>query len=304
MTPNRASRITVSRATRRRWSGRRVSRHRHEARARRSHQGPAGNLRQRPRPPHPLAREAQVLASLNHPNIAAIYGVEQNAIVMEFVDGEDLRGPVPVDTALAYARQIAAAHRQSTHRRPRVRARQRHRPSRSQAREPETHSRLPTEGARFRFGKSHRRRHSEARRQDQLPDHHHARHHGRRHHGHRGVHVPRASASSQEPAGPSAITPDGKTLLMVSLPVRVSALPLTPGDRRPAPVLSEPAGSARFSPDGRWLLYHTSSARPRVLRRTVIPDRAARFRSRRTAGRTRDCEATGRRCSTFRPKVT
>jgi serine/threonine protein kinase len=54
-------------------------------------------------------REAHVLASLNHPNIAAIYGIEQGAIVMELVEGEDLRGPVPVETALAYARQIAAA---------------------------------------------------------------------------------------------------------------------------------------------------------------------------------------------------
>src|SRR5438552_3524551 len=53
-------------------------------------------------------REAQVLASLNHPNIAAIYGIEQNAIVMELVEGDDLKGPVPVDTALAIARQIAA----------------------------------------------------------------------------------------------------------------------------------------------------------------------------------------------------
>src|SRR5215831_10071101 len=54
-------------------------------------------------------REAQVLASLNHPNIAAVYGVEQGAIVMELVEGEDLHGPVPIDTAVAYARQIAAA---------------------------------------------------------------------------------------------------------------------------------------------------------------------------------------------------
>src|SRR5205085_7476838 len=53
-------------------------------------------------------REAQVLASLNHPNIAAIYGIEQGAIIMELVEGEDLRGPVPLDTALDYARQIAA----------------------------------------------------------------------------------------------------------------------------------------------------------------------------------------------------
>src|SRR5579864_9385359 len=52
--------------------------------------------------------EAQVLASLNHPNIAAIYGIEQGAIVMELVEGADLKGPVPVETAVLYARQIAA----------------------------------------------------------------------------------------------------------------------------------------------------------------------------------------------------
>jgi Tol biopolymer transport system component len=53
-------------------------------------------------------REAQVLASLNHPNIAAIYGIEQGAIVMELVEGEDLKGPHPVETSIGYARQIAA----------------------------------------------------------------------------------------------------------------------------------------------------------------------------------------------------
>jgi len=53
-------------------------------------------------------REAQVLASLNHPNIAAIYGVEQGALIMELVEGADLAGPVPVETAIQYARQIAA----------------------------------------------------------------------------------------------------------------------------------------------------------------------------------------------------
>jgi serine/threonine-protein kinase len=53
-------------------------------------------------------REAQVLASLNHPNIAAIYGVEQGAIVMELVEGQNLKGPVPVQTAVDYARQIAS----------------------------------------------------------------------------------------------------------------------------------------------------------------------------------------------------
>src|SRR5881409_1728372 len=56
-----------------------------------------------------FTREAQVLASLNHPNIAAIYGVEERALVMELVNGETLKGPLPVETALHYARQIADA---------------------------------------------------------------------------------------------------------------------------------------------------------------------------------------------------
>src|ERR1041385_2304005 len=45
-------------------------------------------------------REAQVLASLNHPNIAAICGVEERALVMELVEGETLRGPMPLEEAL------------------------------------------------------------------------------------------------------------------------------------------------------------------------------------------------------------
>jgi predicted Ser/Thr protein kinase len=54
-------------------------------------------------------REAQVLASLNHPNIAAIYGVEERALVMELVEGQTLKGPLLLETALQYARQIADA---------------------------------------------------------------------------------------------------------------------------------------------------------------------------------------------------
>jgi eukaryotic-like serine/threonine-protein kinase len=53
-------------------------------------------------------REAQMLAALNHPNIATVYGVEQGALVMELVEGADLRGPLPLDEAIAVARQIAA----------------------------------------------------------------------------------------------------------------------------------------------------------------------------------------------------
>jgi serine/threonine protein kinase len=87
-------------------------------------------------PPEPFAadaervarfrREAKVLASLNHPHIAAIYELEEaggvKALVMELVEGEDLaqrlaHGAIPLDEALLIAKQIAealeAAHRGS-----------------------------------------------------------------------------------------------------------------------------------------------------------------------------------------------
>lgn len=59
-------------------------------------------------------REAQVLASLNHPGIAAIYGIEERALVMELVEGGTLaeriaQGPLSLDEALAIASQIAEA---------------------------------------------------------------------------------------------------------------------------------------------------------------------------------------------------
>jgi len=61
-----------------------------------------------------FTREAQVLASLNHPNIAAIYGVEDRALILELVEGPTLaerlaQGPIPIDEALPIARQIADA---------------------------------------------------------------------------------------------------------------------------------------------------------------------------------------------------
>ncbi len=63
-------------------------------------------------------REAQVLASLNHPNIAQIHGIEEDegtrALVLELVEGPTLadrisRGPIPLDEALPIAKQIAEA---------------------------------------------------------------------------------------------------------------------------------------------------------------------------------------------------
>jgi serine/threonine protein kinase len=63
-------------------------------------------------------REARLLASINHPNIAAVYGLERvdglPFLVMELVEGEDLaerlaRGPIPLQEALPLARQIADA---------------------------------------------------------------------------------------------------------------------------------------------------------------------------------------------------
>jgi eukaryotic-like serine/threonine-protein kinase len=63
-------------------------------------------------------REARVLASLNHPHIAAIYGLEESGdrkfLVMEFIEGETLaqrieRGPIPIDESLEIAAQIVEA---------------------------------------------------------------------------------------------------------------------------------------------------------------------------------------------------
>jgi serine/threonine protein kinase len=54
-------------------------------------------------------REAQVLASLNHPNIAAIYGVEEGALVMELVEGDALAGPLAEAEALPVIQQLIDA---------------------------------------------------------------------------------------------------------------------------------------------------------------------------------------------------
>src|ERR1700675_20793 len=54
-------------------------------------------------------REAEVLASLYHSNIAQIYGVEERALAMELFEGETPKGPMPFDEAWKIASQIAAA---------------------------------------------------------------------------------------------------------------------------------------------------------------------------------------------------
>ena len=58
-------------------------------------------------------REAQLLASLNHPNIASLYGLEESggvrALVMELVEGPTLAGPLPIEEAIPIARQIVEA---------------------------------------------------------------------------------------------------------------------------------------------------------------------------------------------------
>jgi eukaryotic-like serine/threonine-protein kinase len=54
-------------------------------------------------------REGKVLASLNHPHIAQLYGVEGEALIMELVEGDAPQGPLPIETALNYARQIVDA---------------------------------------------------------------------------------------------------------------------------------------------------------------------------------------------------
>src|SRR6476646_10175668 len=54
-------------------------------------------------------RETQAVAALNHPNICTLYDVGLNYLVMEYVEGAALRGPLPLAEALAVAQQICDA---------------------------------------------------------------------------------------------------------------------------------------------------------------------------------------------------
>jgi serine/threonine protein kinase len=66
-------------------------------------------------------REAKAIGALNHPNICTLYDVGPNYLVMEYVEGAPLKGPLPIDQALKYAAQMCdaldAAHKKGiTHR--------------------------------------------------------------------------------------------------------------------------------------------------------------------------------------------
>ena len=72
-------------------------------------------------------REARAVAALNHPNICTLHDVGPNYLVMEYIEGTPLKGPLPLDQALKYAVQICdaldAAHKKGiTHRdlKPRI----------------------------------------------------------------------------------------------------------------------------------------------------------------------------------------
>jgi serine/threonine protein kinase len=54
-------------------------------------------------------REARAVAALNHPNICQLYDVGPNYLVMEYIEGTPLKGPLPVDQALKYAAQMCDA---------------------------------------------------------------------------------------------------------------------------------------------------------------------------------------------------
>src|SRR6185436_11052579 len=56
-----------------------------------------------------FSREARNVAALNHPNICTLHDVGPNYLVMEFIEGEMLSGPLPIQIAVGYARQIAEA---------------------------------------------------------------------------------------------------------------------------------------------------------------------------------------------------
>ena len=102
-----------------------------------------------------FAREAQILAALNHPNIASIYGLEERALVMELVEGPTLAdriatGLMPLEEALSVARRLAEALEY---------AHERGHPSRPEAGQHQVHRCGPGESAGLRSCQGARREH-------------------------------------------------------------------------------------------------------------------------------------------------
>ena len=154
--------------------------------------------RRSPTMPMRVARfeqEAKTLASLNHSNIAQVYGLERNdgttGIVMELVEGPTLaeridEGPIPVDEALRIAGQMADALEAAHERGDRA--------PRSEAREHQVEARRHGEGARLRHREGARPAVSHGPGPGGAHD---ARDDaGRRHARHRGLHEPRAGEAA------------------------------------------------------------------------------------------------------------
>ena len=150
-------------------------------------------------------REARLLAQLEHPNIASIYGLHESPstgseqagvrfLAMELVEGEDLaerlkRGPMTVDEAVAVTRQGG--------RRSRARACRRRDPPRPETGQRDADARRQGEGARLRPGQGVRGGQRKRRGQPVALTHRHLRgHRGRCAAGHRGLHEPRAGSRS------------------------------------------------------------------------------------------------------------
>ena len=214
-------------------------------------------------------REAQVLASFNHPNIAAIYGFEEadgvHALVLELVEGPTLadrmaQGPIPLDEALPIARQIAdaleAAHERGHH------------PSRSEAGQHQAARRRRGEGAglRPRQGvRQRRRRHLEAAGSD---DHQpaHSRDGDDSRHG--GLHEPRAGARE---AGRQAQRHLGVRMRALRNAHREAGVRGRAKSRTRSPAFS------KSDPDWNALPADNAATIRRVLRRCLEKDPRRRF---------------------------